>query len=410
MEEQRSAFVAERLSERVWKVVEDDPFGQYPFMYVVVGEDKVVLIDTGTGHGGDYRGFVTERMNTRRLPYLVVNTHIHFDHVGGNHQFIPDEVHDPPSLGICMGGNNRGFSQNMEINSLVIAHPGARLLPFEVNRWLADGELIYLDDSHTDPQLALCVIYTPGHTPDSLSLYAPFDNRLFIGDFIYPFTVVHIDCLGGNASAYRQTLRKLCDFLFSAGPNNTAAVTDPSQAVATATPMSAPMPSALVQQQPRVSSEAEKAFFAATGLDPAVAAACFDIATLLELCDGSAEAAVELYLTNPGEAGTLAPPRPAPVCHYNTAPVQKLPAYYGPPPPPGVVVLSCGHVEAAFKAEALFDMCTLIDSAATGTVPSSLHDITYGEYKSSGGDLVVHVAKYQLQKLREEVFGDGRAL
>ena len=39
----------EQLSSSVWKVVEDDPYGQYPFLYVIMGKDKCVLIDTGTG-------------------------------------------------------------------------------------------------------------------------------------------------------------------------------------------------------------------------------------------------------------------------------------------------------------------------------------------------------------------------
>lgn len=59
----------EQLSKCVFKVVEDDPYGklfrsvyvilqisslslfagQYPFLYVILGADKCVLIDTGTG-------------------------------------------------------------------------------------------------------------------------------------------------------------------------------------------------------------------------------------------------------------------------------------------------------------------------------------------------------------------------
>ncbi len=43
-------FTRERLSERVWKVVENDNYGQFPFLYVIMGEDKCILIDTGCGN------------------------------------------------------------------------------------------------------------------------------------------------------------------------------------------------------------------------------------------------------------------------------------------------------------------------------------------------------------------------
>ena len=84
------SFTEERISERVWKIVEDDPYGQYPFIYVIQGVDKVILIDTGCGgnRGGvNLKNFISSRINHQQLPFLVVCTHVHFDHVGGNHLF-----------------------------------------------------------------------------------------------------------------------------------------------------------------------------------------------------------------------------------------------------------------------------------------------------------------------------------
>jgi hypothetical protein len=39
----------EQVARNVWKIVEDDPYGQYPFLYAILGTDKCVLIDTGCG-------------------------------------------------------------------------------------------------------------------------------------------------------------------------------------------------------------------------------------------------------------------------------------------------------------------------------------------------------------------------
>ena len=42
-------FLHEQISLHTFKVVEDDPYGQYPFLYVTLASDKCVVIDTGCG-------------------------------------------------------------------------------------------------------------------------------------------------------------------------------------------------------------------------------------------------------------------------------------------------------------------------------------------------------------------------
>jgi hypothetical protein len=51
--------------------------------YLVVGTEKALLFDTGLGIG-DMRAVVAE---LTELEPIVVNSHTHYDHVGGNHQF-----------------------------------------------------------------------------------------------------------------------------------------------------------------------------------------------------------------------------------------------------------------------------------------------------------------------------------
>ncbi len=50
------------------------------FMYLLIGDERAMLIDTGTGEG-NLRAFV-ETITDK--PIMVVNTHGHFDHTGGN--------------------------------------------------------------------------------------------------------------------------------------------------------------------------------------------------------------------------------------------------------------------------------------------------------------------------------------
>lgn len=51
----------------------------------------MILIDTGCG-GGNYVEYVTKQVNVNKLPYLVICTHVHFDHIGANYQFNSTEA------------------------------------------------------------------------------------------------------------------------------------------------------------------------------------------------------------------------------------------------------------------------------------------------------------------------------
>jgi|MDSY01.1.fsa_nt_gb hypothetical protein len=69
-------FTIERLSQKTYKVVQDDGFGQYPFAYAILGADKIVVIDTLVGRGG-FRRLLDRYVNPQRLPYVVICTHVH---------------------------------------------------------------------------------------------------------------------------------------------------------------------------------------------------------------------------------------------------------------------------------------------------------------------------------------------
>lgn len=180
-------FQARQLSRRVWVIVENDRFGESPHIYGIVGQDKVVVVDSGCA-SGDLRVFLRGLPGMEELPFLVVNTHVHYDHIMGNHCFCRggDALRED-CLGICQGARDVDFSQRWRETSLQ-SSVGAKIQPFCVSSWLAEGDCIPLDAplGAEDSEDGLEVIYTPGHTPDSISLYLPSEGRLFTGDLVYP--------------------------------------------------------------------------------------------------------------------------------------------------------------------------------------------------------------------------------
>lgn len=62
-------FCISRLSPSLFKLVEADPYGQAPFCFAIIGKDKVVVVDTGTGAAGaSLREVLDRQVNPGKLP------------------------------------------------------------------------------------------------------------------------------------------------------------------------------------------------------------------------------------------------------------------------------------------------------------------------------------------------------
>ena len=68
-----------KICDNIWQIAEDE--GVY--CTLVKGNELAVLIDTGYGKR-NLRAFIEKNVTT---PYIVINSHGHPDHIGGNHWF-----------------------------------------------------------------------------------------------------------------------------------------------------------------------------------------------------------------------------------------------------------------------------------------------------------------------------------
>jgi glyoxylase-like metal-dependent hydrolase (beta-lactamase superfamily II) len=151
--------------------------------YLILGEKRAVLFDTGLGVGKI--SAVVARLTS--LPVTVINSHTHFDHVGGNAEF--KEIWNRGLL--YTRRNMRGQSNVYSRDALSPERlcgalpPGTSVKSYSIRPWksthtLGNGERLDLGGR------ALEVIFTPGHTPDSLSLLDRRNGLLFTGDTFYP--------------------------------------------------------------------------------------------------------------------------------------------------------------------------------------------------------------------------------
>lgn len=79
----QKSYLYTKIRENIWQIAEES--GVY--CTLIKGSEMAILLDTGYGHR-NLRVFVEKNIST---PYIVINSHGHPDHIGGNHWF--DEVY-----------------------------------------------------------------------------------------------------------------------------------------------------------------------------------------------------------------------------------------------------------------------------------------------------------------------------
>jgi glyoxylase-like metal-dependent hydrolase (beta-lactamase superfamily II) len=173
--------------------------------YLILGEARAVLLDSGLGIG-DMRAEV-EALTS--LPVVVVNSHSHYDHVGGNHQFREVWAFDDPleAERIERGVPPREAAGFIPVGSYTYLPEGFDRLAYEIEpspiaRRLADLEVIELGDR------SLTVHHTPGHSPGSICLMDGRHGMLFTGDTLYPGTL-YAHFAESDVDQYRDSLARL---------------------------------------------------------------------------------------------------------------------------------------------------------------------------------------------------------
>ncbi len=180
-----SWFDVYRVEEGVFALIEASQF-QEAISYLIVGTKRALMFDTGIGLIPIRP--VVEQLT--KLPIEVLNSHTHYDHVGGNAEF--DRI-------LALGtpytrANQRGFP-HAELAGEVApesfcrgAPAGADTAAFQTRAWspsriIADGDTVDLGGR------VLEILHVPGHTPDALALLDRAKGLLWTGDSYYDATI-----------------------------------------------------------------------------------------------------------------------------------------------------------------------------------------------------------------------------
>ncbi len=164
-------FVIVALDANTFAIAEPR-YWQRNFNYLIVGSERAVLFDAGAGHREI--GPVVDHLTT--LPVTFIPSHFHFDHVGNDISFDHVAVIDLPHLREQSDGNRLTLTWEQYLG----AAEGLEQPVLEIDEWLPPNSDIDLGNR------TLRLLYTPGHTDDSISLLDQQGGYLFTGDFLYP--------------------------------------------------------------------------------------------------------------------------------------------------------------------------------------------------------------------------------
>ena len=150
---------------RYWKLFPDTcviHYGEALDTFLLLGDTKALLIDTAYGRG-DFPNIVEELREGREL--IVVNTHGHYDHTGGNPWFPAVYMHENAKKSA-----NRSFGKLDEAWFANLPYPDYAMISVE------DGHVFDLGGRLVE------VVYTPAHSDSSLSFIDHGRRLLFSGD------------------------------------------------------------------------------------------------------------------------------------------------------------------------------------------------------------------------------------
>jgi glyoxylase-like metal-dependent hydrolase (beta-lactamase superfamily II) len=155
-----------------------------PFIYLIFGKAKVLMLDTGAGKT-DVADVVErvmadwlKRHGREAMPLVVAHTHAHGDHIAGDAQLklLPQTT----VVGLAPAAVQAFFAFKGWPEEIV---------PFDLGERVVD------------------IVPIPGHEPSSIAVYDRQTGILFTGDTLYPGRLYVRD-----APAFTRSIQRLVDF------------------------------------------------------------------------------------------------------------------------------------------------------------------------------------------------------
>jgi len=170
--------------------IHEPHYWQRNIAYVLKGEQRAILIDSGSGTRDI--AFVADKVTKK--PMTVVASHMHYDHIGSHASFQQVAMIDLPETRSATKDN--WYSPPLAKSVWPLAHG------FRVTEWWKPGDVIDIGGRRIE------VVHIPGHSTDSIALVERASGYAWVGDHLYAGTLV-ANLPGSDLATYLASTRKL---------------------------------------------------------------------------------------------------------------------------------------------------------------------------------------------------------
>ena len=197
-------FHVYRVDSAVYALYEAEQF-QEVISYLILGSDRALLFDTGMG----MRPIRPVVESLTRLPVTVVNSHTHYDHIGGNAEFADVRAMDTDFTRENERGNPHAtVAGEVAGQAVCLTHlpgfdtAGYAIRAFRPSGRIADGDTLDLGGRTVE------IVAVPGHTPDAIALLDRRNGLLWTGDTFYDGPI-WLYFPGTDLDAYGRSIARL---------------------------------------------------------------------------------------------------------------------------------------------------------------------------------------------------------
>lgn len=156
---------------------------------------ECVIIDPGCNNDAERNKLVQFIEEKQLKPVKLINTHCHIDHVLGN-KFVSEKYNLPLEA-------HEGEIPVLAANDTVSRMYG---IPYDQSPDIE--KFIESDIDYTFGNTTLRTIFTPGHSPASLSFYESTSKVLIAGDTLFQMSIGRTDLPGGDYDTLIRNIKE----------------------------------------------------------------------------------------------------------------------------------------------------------------------------------------------------------